>query len=572
MAGPPSIAPWAELAATAALPQDSAFLRLWRGFTTARIAIAAVLLALVVAIITLGPQTGTSPWLAALGVAYLAATLVVRLLTRPAPPGQAFDPQWVSTIGVDMLAISTLEFLQVGGINYSPLFAVPVLMASVLGSALLAFGTAAGVTLLLLVEAWLTGLQVGADAQPRLLQAGLTGTGYFAVAFLANQLAARLAGEEKTARRSQKAARMQAQVNELVIEALADGILVVDPEGEVLAANPAARQFLGGGQAAQARPLGLLGQPEWKPLVDIARLTFSLRDGQESEVIIEERGARARRLYVRTRLTASQDGHGDSLCVVFLEDLREMEARLRTEKLAAMGRMSAAVAHEIRNPLAAITQANALLEEDLSEPAHKQLSGLVAQNAQRLAQIVDDILNISRVQRQGVALTPAALELDAAVREACGDWALQTRSGARLQLQLQAAAARVSFEPDHLRRVLVNLLDNALRYAGTFEDSIQVATTASGAQAQLVVWSDGAPLEATVQRHLFEPFFSSESRSSGLGLYICRELCERHGAFIGYRRGPGPAGRGREGNAFFVSFRPSDGPFAAPPAFATIAA
>ena len=84
--------------------------------------------------------------------------------------------------------------------------------------------------------------------------------------------------------------------------------------------------------------------------------------------------ASPRRVHVRTRLTASHDSQSDSLCVMFLEDLREMEARLRTEKLAAMGRMSAAVAHEIRNPLAAITQANALLEEDLSDPAQKQLS------------------------------------------------------------------------------------------------------------------------------------------------------------------------------------------------------
>ena len=87
--------------------------------------------------------------------------------------------------------------------------------------------------------------------------------------------------------------------------------------------------------------------------------------------------------------------------------------------------------------------------------------------------------------------------------------------------------------------MLVNLLDNALRYASQQPGAIRVLTDLSSAGLpRLRVWSDGAPLDQGVQRHLFEPFFSSESRSSGLGLYICRELCERHGALIGYQRAP----------------------------------
>jgi two-component system sensor histidine kinase PilS (NtrC family) len=257
---------------------------------------------------------------------------------------------------------------------------------------------------------------------------------------------------------------------------------------------------------------------------------------------------------------------------MFLEDLREMEARLRTEKLAAMGRMSAAVAHEIRNPLAAIAQANALLEEDLTEPSQRQLSAMVRQNAQRLAQIVDDILNISRVQHPGPAGAALALELDPSVAGACNDWAIQAQVGERLQLVLAAGGARVSFEPDHLRRVLVNLLDNAHRYAGQQAASIRVVTQRRGSEATLRVWSDGLPLEQAVQSHLFEPFFSSENRSSGLGLYICRELCEQHGAEIGYRRARGPVGDAREGNEFFVSFRPGGPALAGGSSFATMAA
>jgi two-component system, NtrC family, sensor histidine kinase PilS len=480
----------------------------------------------------------------------------------PRSPGPTFDPQWVSTIDVDLIAFTTLQYLQAGGINYSPLYALPVLMAAVLGTSLLALGTAAGVALLLLTDAWVLSLHVPAEAASRFLQAGLTGIGYFALAFLVNQLAARLAREEEAARHGRQAARTQAQVNELVIEALSEGVMVVDGQCHVHAANPAARTLLGFIEAHDKTAFALHAQPAWHPLHELALQTFARRSPQLGEVALEEEGASPRRIHVRTRLTTLEDNQAEGLCVMFLQDLREMEARLRTEKLAAMGRMSAAVAHEIRNPLAAIAQANALMEEDLREPALRQLSSLVRKNAQRLAQIVDEILDISRA-RHGVSPEALMLELDPAVASACSDWAMQTRSGSRLQLSLAAPGMRVGFDADHLRRVLVNLLDNALRYAGDKPDSIRVSTRVVATQASLHVWSDGAPLEPSVQRHLFEPFFSSESRSSGLGLYICRELCERHGAAMTYERAAaGSASNAREGNEFVVMFAPAAHPVA----------
>ena len=567
-AHPPPESTWA--APSEPLNSDTSFDRLWRGFMTARVLIAALLLVLLSGLFTLGPALNISIWLIVLSVTYLGAALAVRLFTTPQPPGRAFDPQWVSTIGVDLLAFSALQFLQAGGINYSPLFLLPVLMASALGSPLLALGTAAGVTLLLLTDSWVLALAAPAETATRFLQAGLTGTGFFALAFMTNQLAARLAREENMARRSQRAASIQANVNQLVIETLSDGVLVVDARGQVHAANPSARRLLGLDEADVADPFGLYSAAALEPLAQMAQLTFEHRSPQLGDAALPRKSGGARRIHVRTRLT--DQNQGQSLCVMFMEDLREMEARLRTEKLAAMGRMSAAVAHEFRNPLAAITQANALLDEDLVDPGQRQLSGLVRQNAQRLAQIVDEILNISRVQEAPVP-APKLLELDAAVSVSCGDWARQNRSSSRLHCALDAKEARVEFEVDHLRRVLVNLLDNALRYAGSQPDSIRISTHVVANRASLQVWSDGLPLEATVQRHLFEPFFSSESRSSGLGLYICRELCERHGALIGYRRSiAGDAGAQREGNAFFVSFRAHVTPLAGPASFDTMAA
>jgi len=243
------------------------------------------------------------------------------------------------------------------------------------------------------------------------------------------------------------------------------------------------------------------------------------------------------------------------------ETRREIEARMRTEKLASMGRMSAAVAHEIRNPLAAIAQANALLDEDLTDPRQKQLTQMVSQNAKRLEKIVSDILNVARAQHQDNSEPSGPLDLNDAVLRICRDWqgqALADRSHL-IGIQLSPRAIEVRFDGEHLRRILVNLLDNAKRYASGLPDAIQVCVSPSNTgQATLSVWSDGQPMDQSVERHLFEPFFLSESRSSGLGLYICRELCEGHGASISYVRTPrNTRGKSIDGNDFIVNFQPT---------------
>jgi two-component system, NtrC family, sensor histidine kinase PilS len=245
--------------------------------------------------------------------------------------------------------------------------------------------------------------------------------------------------------------------------------------------------------------------------------------------------------------------------VVLLEDARTAQARLRQEKLAAMGRVSAGIAHEIRNPLAAIAQANALMQEDQLTPAQQQLGRLVSDNVRRLQRIVDDVLELTH----GAVPDDVGFDARAAVWHGVNDWArtagVQARAAhdgsipARVRVDLPAGAVPVWFDPEHLRRVLVNLLDNALRHGTSQPDAILLRLAVrDDSHAVLVVSSDGAAIDADVEPHLFEPFFSTRSRGSGLGLYICRELCEQHGGSIEFRA-RSPLERHR--NSFVVTLR-----------------
>ena len=539
------------------------FVRLWRGFMTARVTLGLVLLTLQFTLRMMGQAP--DPLLMAVCAAYLAAALVTRLFGRPRRLGRNFDPQWLSTIGVDVAAFGLLQYLQGHvGINYAPLLALPVLLASVLGSLPLAMGTAAGVTLLLLGQAVIMVLQLPQDMTPLFAQTALTGAGYFLIAFLSTQLSARLANEEQRSQRSQRAMHVQRQVNELVIESMADGVLVVDVDGQVWAANPAARQFLGRDGDAGRLPFDIHAQAHWSSLGRLAAASFASGRAQRANLVLVRDDAGPLHVLVRTRLTATVEASAASLCVVFMQDQREAEARMRTEKLASMGRMSTAVAHEIRNPLAAIVQANALLGEEVAAPHLQHLIQMVGQNASRLERIVDEVLNISRVPGNSGGGAQPAMALNEAVERICGDWARQPVSAIVLGVDLCSGNPRVLFDPEHMRRVLVNLLDNARRYASDASDAIQVYTV-PGADGAFVlgVWSDGAPMEASVERHLFEPFFSSESRSTGLGLYICRELCEGHGATIGFRRSARTTARGsHDGNEFRIVLEQADRPLA----------
>lgn len=559
-------------AAEAVVSGQSAFERIYRAFIAAR---AALGLTLVLALV-FGGLFGLRPPLAMILITgvYAAVSIGLWLLPQlqrfryPAPGQPAIGAaalrgrQWLMTIGVDLTCFMALHVFAPGSsFNFVALLVLPVLMAGVLTSRIRAMVTAAGVTLALLGAAWLTVLG-GVEGTAQMTQAALAGAGLLLITFLAGELAGRLAREEMSARGSLAIARQQAQLNRLVIEEMQDGVLVVDRRGRVRTANPAARRLLAPSGMCRPAPFQLRGVPAWDALIKTTERAFrdaswpeSGRDvslafaGINDQVPAFQRTVRARVRFTRQREPESSE----ELCVLFLEDVRNMQARSRQEKLAAMGRVSAGIAHEIRNPLAAISQANALLAEDAVDPVQRQLMRMVTENVERLKRIVDDVMEVAPGAVPDVGVIDAAAQ----VGTVCGEWAraggLQLDARCPLQIELPDEPLGVLFDAEHLRRVLVNLLDNARRHASNAPGAIQLRLESRHeAQAFLSLASDGPPIPPDVEPYLFEPFFSTRSRGTGLGLYICRELCARYGATIDYRvRVQGTEQR----NEFFVDMR-----------------
>jgi two-component system sensor histidine kinase PilS (NtrC family) len=244
--------------------------------------------------------------------------------------------------------------------------------------------------------------------------------------------------------------------------------------------------------------------------------------------------------------------------LVFLQDVSAIENQAQQLKLASMGRLTASIAHEVRNPLSAIGHATSLLAEDLHGPAETRLLRIVNDNVARVNRMVEDILKLSRkVQPNG---TPVAL--DDFLPELRAEFTEMHGMAGDIVWVGDAGGRSVRFDGLHLREVLVNLLGNAIRYASGKPASIRVVPVldATG-RMELHVQDDGPGITPEVRAHLFEPFYTTSSKGTGLGLYLARELCLNNGAMLDYeyrtedvRPGAGTGGTGEASGRFVITF------------------
>lgn len=358
------------------------------------------------------------------------------------------------------------------------------------------------------------------------LQPGLMSIGLFATAGATGLLAQRVAANEALARRRGHELANQMRVNQLVIDDMHDGIVVLDAAGRVVQQNPSAlaltgRQSLLGLELADLFPQS--GE----------RLRAWAAQGAQAREPIAELSLNGRELRLRM-VDASVD---EDLAVVFVEDLTRLREQAQQLKLAALGRLTANIAHEIRNPLAAISHATELLAEESGEDGRERLYRIVKDNARRLDRLVADVLQLNRRDRMSVDRILVIPWLTGFVEEFCASESVPPE---RFALDLAAGAA-VLFDRDHLRRVMWNLLRNAVRHCSGSPRSVRVRVALRAREVEWSVVDDGPGVPRENQGQLFEPFFTTDSTGTGLGLYLARELCSANGALLEYVDGPAGA-------------------------------
>jgi two-component system sensor histidine kinase PilS (NtrC family) len=535
----------------------------WRSlqtFTVTRIVIALVLLVYLSIDARHSPASGqlsSTPY-AETCIAYLAAALLFAVIAQRWR--HRFLWQLSSQILVDIGAMSLL-YLAAGGARsgLGLLYLFPLAGAAILAPLVLALFSASLATLFMLAEStWRIFLS---EQDPPLFQTGMMGAAFFAMVLVVSRLAERLIGQEELAARRGTDLSVQQAVYRIVVDDVGDGILVVGRDGFVFSGNPAARRMLGleADSADFQADFRLADSAALEPVAQgfeawlgagPADAYVTIKRWQEKGGPVRGRLDQPVHLKLRFARVDTPDGAAER-SVIFMQDVSAIENQAQQLKLASMGRLTASIAHEVRNPLSAIGHATSLLAEDLNGPAETRLLRIVGDNVARVNRMVEDILKLSRKVQPGgepVHLGAFLAELKAEFTETHGLPDNMVWVG-------DAGSRTVRFDGLHLREVLVNLLGNAIRYASGKPASIRLfpVLDATG-RVELHVQDDGPGITLEVRAHLFEPFYTTSSKGTGLGLYLARELCLNNGAMLDYEyRVDGPAGFDAPGR-FVITF------------------
>jgi len=351
--------------------------------------------------------------------------------------------------------------------------------------------------------------------------AGFLGITFFLTAFIGNALAARVKESEALARQQAVDLANLARLNEHIVQHMQSGIIVLDDGLQVTLLNGAAGTLLGAGADAPGKPIGALS-------AELDRCVRSWLLGAESRTVVIPAAGSGNEL--QASFTRLKTEHRVDI-LVFVEDVATLRQRAQQMKLASLGRLTASIAHEVRNPLGAISHAGQLLSESKSLSAEEQrLTTIIEEHSRRLNGIIEDIMSISRRNRT----QPEILDLR--------DWLEEFRSEFVRRHRLDAAAIRLEcdgdhmearMDPDQLHQVLWNLCENGIRYSRHVPLlRLRCGIRKESGRPFIDVIDTGSGIDPGAREQLFEPFYTTETDGTGLGLYIARELCEANQATL----------------------------------------
>jgi two-component system, NtrC family, sensor histidine kinase PilS len=454
-------------------------------------------------------------------VAYAFASLVLLAPARLREPNVTL--QVTAGVVVDVVAIVMLMYAS-GGVKsgLGVMLLVSLAAAALITRGRLAYFHAAFASIAVLMEQSFQALRYDAPVA-EFIQAGLTSAAFFATAGLASTLARYARTSEQIAEERRLDLANLSQINELVIRDMQDGILVVDGEGRIRQSNPRAAQLL-----------GPLPHGRWPAIADyapeISRLLDSWRAGSETTFMQLRGGRSAGELQVHFVPIGSGN---PAPAVIFVEDVGRMRAQAQQLKLVALGRLTASIAHEIRNPLSSIGHAAELMQEEAGRDAgDTRLLTIIRDNVHRLDRIVQEVLYLNRRDRAQPEAIDAARHLPQFVRDFSGSEHIPP-DGVEVQVR---TTQRMMFDRQHLDQVLWNVLRNAWRHSRKQAGSVRLTVGPAAMPGRLAIdiVDDGPGVARHLQAHLFEPFFTTEPQGTGLGLYIARELCEGNHARLEY--------------------------------------
>ena len=362
---------------------------------------------------------------------------------------------------------------------------------------------------------------------PYYTQAGILGATLFATAFLAHVLSRRIRESEALAAQRGVDLANLAQLNQHVIQRMQSGIIVVDANNQIRLMNESAWYMLG---------LPALGGTTSKSLrlvsPELAEQLTAWRENILSEAkIFRASGSNTDLLPSMTAL--GSDERAGTL--IFLEDTARMAQQAQQMKLASLGRLTASIAHEIRNPLGAISHAEQLLAEAVTDnPADRRLLEIIHNNTSRVNDIIENILQLSRRNRA----VPEDMQLKPWLEQFITEFTLsQGCAAGDVGVSIEPAETVVRMDATQLHQVLWNLCQNGLRYSMDYPKQPKLELhggLSSSGHPFLDIIDHGPGIPPESAQHIFEPFFTTSAKGSGLGLYIARELCECNGARLSY--------------------------------------